>query len=90
MHRDGPGRGPCQEEGRGDMDLAEGTAARQAITYAGQIRERAELAEARGWLADCGIWSGERPSDREARRLVSRHYRGGWRAFLRDVSDLVQ
>jgi hypothetical protein len=44
----------------------------------------AEMAEARGWLIDCG-----RPADgltyAQVRQQVDREYAGGWTAFLVDA-----
>ncbi|OZC55449.1 hypothetical protein CH267_12745 [Rhodococcus sp. 06-621-2] len=44
----------------------------------------AAMAEARGWLADCGVDEDflDELHDWQIARLVMRHYEGGWNAFV--------
>lgn len=44
-----------------------------------------ELIEARGWLADCGMYLGRELTDRQVERAVDRHYAGGFREFIRNT-----
>jgi hypothetical protein len=48
----------------------------------------AQLAEARGWLADCGMRA-DLMTDAAVISTVGRAYDGGWVGFLADTACLV-